>query len=51
MLKIVLGIMYLHTTLPYGSPIGIVVRKIEKEEITRERGRFEASVKVYVQKS
>lgn len=47
MLKIVLGIMYLHTTLPYGSPFGIVVRKIEKEETTWERGRFEASVKVY----
>lgn len=29
----------------------IVVRKVEKEETTWERGRFEASMKVYIPKS
>jgi len=43
--------MYLHTTLPYGSPFVIVVRKTEKEETIWERGRYEASMKVYIQKS
>jgi hypothetical protein len=33
------------------NPFCIVVRKIEKEETTWERGRFEASMEVYIQKS